>query len=186
MEYFTTASTVRTAGLLPRILIGLITLAAPLARAESEYAVKAAYLNNFAKMVKWPSSAFANAQAPLVIGVVGRDPFGGLDGILRGQMAGNRSIEVRRVSVGDADGLQSCHLIFVSSSEAVANVGRAVHGYPVLVVAETPDSARDGGIIGFVTEDRKLILEINNDAARQVRLNIPSDLLNLKVARIVK
>ena len=101
-------------------------------------------------------------------------------------MAGNRNIVVRRVSAGDAAGLQSCHLHFVSSSEAVANVGRAVHGCPILVVAETLDSARDGGIIGFVTQDRKLMLEINNDAARQVRLTIPSDLLTFKVARIVK
>ncbi len=169
-----------------RICIAMILLAAPSAYAESEYALKAAYIKNFAQIVKWPASAFSSPQAPLVIGVVGRDPFGGLDGILRGQMAGNRNIEVRRVSAGDAAGLQSCHLLFVSFSEAVANVGRAVQGRPVLVVAETPDSARAGGIIGFVTEDRKLMLEINNDAARQVRLTIPSDLLNLKVARIVK
>ncbi len=184
MEYPTTASTTRSAGLLPRILFGLIALAAPLAHAESEYAVKAAYLNNFAKMVKWPSSAFANAQAPLVIGVVGRDPFGGLDGILRGQMAGNRSIEVRRVNASDSEGLQACHLVYVSASERVANVARAVQGRPVLVVAESEDAARDGGIIGFVMQERKLKLEINNDAARQVRINIPSDILDM--ARIVK
>lgn len=184
MEYPTAASKVRRAGLWPRIIFGLVTLAAPLAHAESEYAVKAAYLNNFAKMVKWPSSAFANSQAPLVIGVVGRDPFGGLDSVLRGQMAGNRNIEVRRVSSSDAAGLQACHLVYVSAAERVANVARAVQGRPVLVVAETEDAARDGGIIGFVMQERKLKLEINNDAARQVRISIPSDILEM--ARIVK
>ncbi len=38
--------------------------------------VKAAYLYNFARFVKWPGDAFEDEQAPIVIGVVGRDPFG--------------------------------------------------------------------------------------------------------------
>jgi hypothetical protein len=184
MEHRTTASTSWRNTRWSRIFIVFVMLFVPLAHAESEYAVKAAYLNNFAKMVKWPASAFANPQAPLVIGVVGRDPFGGLDGVLRGQMAGNRNIEVRRVGASDAAGLQTCHLVYVNASERVANVARAVQGHPVLVVAETEDAAREGGIIAFVMQERKLKLEINNAAARQVRINIPSDILEM--ARIVK
>ena len=42
-----------------------------------EYAVKAAYLYNFAKFVEWPSGAFASADAPLSICIAGDNPFGG-------------------------------------------------------------------------------------------------------------
>jgi len=42
-----------------------------------EYQIKAAYLYNFAKFVEWPENSFTNGQAPLVIGVLGENPFGG-------------------------------------------------------------------------------------------------------------
>ena len=88
------------------------------------------------------------------------------------------------MSSSDSAGVQACLLVYVSASERVANVARAVQGRPVLVVAESEDAARDGGIISFVMLVRKLKLEINNDAARQVRISIPSDILEM--ARIVK
>lgn len=162
------------------ILLAVIWLLPAQARAESEYDVKAAYLFNFTRLVKWPASAFASPQAPLVIGVVGRDPFnGGLDGTLRGQKAGVRPIEVRHVSAGDAAALQTCHLIYVTAADRFPEVARAVQGHPVLAVGDAENFARNGGIIGFVTRDRKIKLEINNDAARQLRLSIPSDLLGI-------
>ncbi len=167
-----------------RIAIALLWLLIPAAHAESEYNVKAAFLYNFTRLVKWPATAFATPQAPLVIGVVGRDPFsGGLNDILRGQKAGARPIEVKHLGTGDSAGLQNCHLIFVSSSVNVAEVARVVQGRPVLVVGESENFARTGGIIGFVVREQKIRLEINNDAARQMRLGIPSDLLAM--AKIV-
>src|ERR1700752_2550404 len=36
-----------------------------------EYVIKAAYLYNFAMFVEWPNDAFATADSPLSIGVVG-------------------------------------------------------------------------------------------------------------------
>jgi hypothetical protein len=155
----------------------LCVLCAPLVRAESEYAVKAAYLFNFTTLVKWPASAFASPQAPLVIGVVG------LDGTLRGQKAGGRPIEVRHVGAGDGAALQSCHLVYVADSDRAGDVARAVQGRPVLVVGEGDDSARAGGGIGFVMRDRKIKIEINNGAIRLMRLTVSSDLLG--IARIV-
>ena len=167
-----------------RVGLALLWLLAPLARAESEYDVKAAYLFNFTSLVKWPASAFTSPQAPLVIGVVGRDPFsGGLDGALRGQKAGGHPIEVRHVGAGDSGALQRCHLVYVTASERVADVARVVQGRPVLVVGEVENAARSGGVIGFVKREQKIKIEINNEAARQLRLSISSDLLG--IAKIV-
>ena len=51
-----------------------------------EYQVKAVFLFNFAQFVDWPSKAFPEPQTPLVIGVVGEDPFGPyLDETVRGE-----------------------------------------------------------------------------------------------------
>ncbi|HVV02776.1 MAG TPA: YfiR family protein, partial [Puia sp.] len=46
---------------------------APLSR---EYELKAIFLYNFAQFVEWPPAAFSNNEAPLVIGVIGKNPFG--------------------------------------------------------------------------------------------------------------
>src|SRR5258705_10422484 len=44
--------------------------------ATPEYQVKAAFLFNFTQFVEWPPSSFTSAQAPFVIGILGKDPFG--------------------------------------------------------------------------------------------------------------
>src|SRR5216117_3696610 len=41
-----------------------------------EYQVKAVWLLNFARFVEWPATAFTRAHGPLVVGVLGKDPFG--------------------------------------------------------------------------------------------------------------
>src|SRR6185295_43487 len=42
----------------------------------NEREVKAVFLFNFVQFVDWPMEAFAGPQAPVVIGVLGDDPFG--------------------------------------------------------------------------------------------------------------
>src|SRR5271170_2643769 len=41
----------------------------------SEYQLKAAFLYNFGKFVSWPAGDFDRPDAPLVIGVLGGNPF---------------------------------------------------------------------------------------------------------------
>src|SRR5688572_2456800 len=62
-----------------------------------EYQVKAVFLYNFAQFVEWPTTAFPTAETPLVIGVLGDDPFGGyLDETVRGEKANNRALAIER------------------------------------------------------------------------------------------
>ena len=41
-----------------------------------EYQLKAVFLYNFAQFTEWPADAFADEKSPIVIGIVGTDPFG--------------------------------------------------------------------------------------------------------------
>src|SRR2546421_6062282 len=50
----------------------------PDSRDSSEYLIKAGFIYNFAKFVEWPSAAFAQPDSPIVIGILGTDPFGPL------------------------------------------------------------------------------------------------------------
>jgi hypothetical protein len=79
------------------VLSALLLSGGPNLSAETppprEYQLKAVFLFNFAQFVEWPPEAFPDAQAPLVIGVLRRDPFGAyLDETVRGETMNNRPL----------------------------------------------------------------------------------------------
>src|SRR5215813_3938676 len=41
----------------------------------TEYQIKAAFIFNFAKFVEWPSETFPKPSSPIVVGVLGENPF---------------------------------------------------------------------------------------------------------------
>ena len=150
-----------------------------------EHQVKAAFLLNFVKYVKWPAHAFEQPDAPLVIAVLGTDPFGKvLDDTLRDKTVGSRKLEVRRFK--SLQELSTCHLLFVAASEApkLAKIVEALGKKPVLLVGETEKFASAGGCIGFYVEDKKVRFEFNLESSKRFELEVSSQLL--KLARIVK
>ena len=176
-------------------ILGFITMIcafcqAPLACSQgvsyAEYNVKLAFLFNFARFVEWPPDAFSGDNAPLVICVLGENPFKAeLEDELRGRMAAGHPIEIKRFPPSADSG--ACHLMFIPSREGKAGEKMlpALKGSNTLTVGETQGFAERGGIVNFVLrDDRKLGFEINLGAASQTRLKISSKLLNL--ARIVK
>jgi hypothetical protein len=151
---------------------------------SSEYLIKAGFTYNFAKLAEWPVSAFPQPNSPIVIGILGVDPFGGtLDQVLQGKKVNGRDFEVRHLKWG-AD-LKECNILFISSSERVHldELFHLIKGLPILTIGETPGFAQRGGIINFVIEDDKVHFEINVEAAKQSDITISSRLLAL--ARIV-
>src|SRR5207244_10017153 len=91
----------------------------PDSRDSSEYLIKAGFIYNFAKFVEWPSAAFAQPDSPIVIGVLGTDPFGSvLDRLVQDKKIGQRGFVVRRYKWGkdlkDLKDLRDCKILFVS------------------------------------------------------------------------
>lgn len=163
-----------------------VTLPASGARASEfdEYAVKAAYLYNFAKFVEWPSGAFANADAPLSICIAGDNPFGGALDSLSGKMVESRPVAVRHVPA--ATGLEKCHIVYIGRAEqgrfkaVLAKLARL----PILTVGDIADFAQEGGMIGLVEAEQRIRFNINLAATRQANLKLSSQLL--KLATIVE
>lgn len=143
-----------------------------------EYQVKAAFLYNFFQFVDWPPQAFAEPQEPLVIGVIGDDPFNGyLDELVRGEKIKSHPLVVRRYH--QLDEIKQCHVLYVCQSESrhLKEVLSMVKGKNILTVSDADGFVRDGGIIRFVTENNKIRFKINVDAARAARLTISSKLM---------
>jgi hypothetical protein len=159
------------------VATGVSVLAEP---PTPEYQVKAVFLFNLAQFVNWPPKAFAGPGAPLVIGVLGEDPFGAyLDETLRGETVRNRPLilqRYRRVSE-----IRVCHVLFISRSETdrLDQILAALRGRNVLTVGDAEDFITRGGMIRLATEKGKIRIRINMDAARGAGLTISSKLLRL-------
>src|SRR6202051_5038472 len=158
---------------------------------SSEYLIKAGFIYNFANLVQWPSTSFAQPESPIVIVILGEDHFGGtLDHALEGKKVNARSFVIKRArSVSELQRTlgpqKECQILYVSSSE-MPHLGEAIQmlkGVPVLTIGETPGFAKNGGIINLILEDNKVRFEANVQAAKEADLNISSRLLAL--ARIV-
>ena len=148
------------------------------------YAVKTAFLFNFAKFIEWPPNSFASPQSPFTVCVLGQDPFGHmLDDTLQGKMIGDRPFVVRRLK--DKTEARQCNMVFVSSSESaqLLEIIGSLHGANVLLVGEMNGFAALGGTIEFTLEDNHVRFTINADAADRSGLKFSSKLLAL--AKIV-
>lgn len=152
--------------------------------ALQEYQVKAAFLYNFAKFIEWPAEAFKDANNFLIIGIIGRDPFGDALDVLEQKSIAGRKILIRRFA--SVEDLQRCHILFISNSEKenLPNIFKAIRKWHVLTVGEMKGFPQSGGMVNFILVDNKIQFEINVDAAQQANLRISSQLL--KLARIVK
>ena len=160
-----------------------LALWAPLGRAQApaapgEYQVKAVFLFNFSQFVDWPAASFADGRSPLVIGVLGNDPFGAsLDEIVHGETVNGRPLAVRRYQ--SIDQVDNCHILFIDRSQAgqLGAVFAALKERSVLTVGDFDGFTRRGGIIRFVTIANKIRLRVNLAAAQQAQLTISSKLL---------
>jgi hypothetical protein len=183
---------VRAAIAILPILLGAIALNAQNTSGSAEYLIKAGFIYNFANLVQWPSSSFAQPDSPIVIVILGEDHFGTtLDRALDGKKVNARSFVIKRAkTISELQRTlgpqKDCQILYVSSSEMphLNDAIQMLRGVPVLTIGETPGFARNGGIINLILEDNKVRFEVNVAAAKEADLNISSRLLAL--ARIVQ
>lgn len=145
-----------------------------------EYDVKAAFLLNFTRFVDWPPLPRARAAAPFAICIAGDDPFGdSLTRLIAGESVTRRPLVVKRPR-GDFNG---CQVLFIPASQSSQSAILAQAGPDVLTVGESSDFLRDGGMIRFVLEDRRVKFDINRAAVNKSMLKMSSHLLG--AARMV-
>ena len=149
-------------------------------QALSEYQVKAAYLFNFLKFVEYPSESFADPLAPIVIGVVGDDPFGSaLPQVVIGKTVQGRDLVIRMYRAGED--LRRANILFISASERkrLPMILSSLRGSSVLTVSDIAEFTEAGGMIQFLNEDDRVRFAINVDATSRAKLKMSSKLLSL-------
>jgi len=174
----------RRSGLVCRLrcalLLEVLLIAGAQGQAVDEYQVKAAFLYNFAKFVTWPPQSFQTSKDPIVICILGSNPFGGeLEEAVQGKVVEGRKLLVLQIS--DAKQAASCHILFISSSERKRSrsILADLRSTGILTVGESEGFAGYGGVVNFKLEGNRVRLEVNIDAAEQEKLRISSKLLSL-------
>ena len=163
------------------VVAAMVATTSPLRaqRGLDEDEVKAAFLFNFVKFVQWPPSNDRPADV-IVIGVVGREPFGDvMDSVVRGKTVNGRELVVRRLSA-DQDP-RTVHMLFIEASEArrSADVLKRAQSGGVLTVGETRQFLEEGGLVRFYVEANRLRFQIDAEGAQREGLKISSQLLSL-------
>jgi hypothetical protein len=150
-----------------------------------EYKLKAAMLYHLTQFVEWPESAYADRHAPILLCILGQDPFANsLSSTIPREVENDRPVLIRHLQ-SDTQ-FPGCHILYVSSSErkAAAHIFSTVNTAGVLTVGEMAQFAAHGGMIQFSIEDQHVRFNINLDAASRAGLKISSKLLSL--AQIVR
>lgn len=159
-------------------LCGLLAHDAARAQNLDEYAVKAAFLLNFAAFTEWPESV----GKELVLCVVGIDPFGAQLDKLAGRRIGARALLVRRLASLDEG--TSCQIVFIARNQA-ANAPRLIEQSArnaTLTVADSEGLGQHGVMINMNLRAERIAFEINASAAKRAGLSISSKLLRLAEA----
>lgn len=145
-----------------------------------EYQLKSVFLLNFAQFTTWPTNTFPQTNSPLVIGILGADPFGSqLDETVRFENWNGHPFIVQRYP--RLEDVKPCHLLFVSGSETrrLDKVVSSVKGKPVLTVADGDAVASREIMIRLITQNNRIRFKINLDLVREANLTISSKLLRV-------
>lgn len=149
-------------------------------KATTEYQLKAAFIYNFTRFIDWPPDAFNSADAPFIIGILGKDPLGTyLDDLVKDEKLDNHTITVQRFS--DLKEINQCNILFIPAEEAtkINKQIPSINRRGILTVSDISDFSKWGGVIRFFKEENKLRLQINLTEAKAGQLTISSKLLSI-------
>ena len=148
-----------------------------------EYKVKAAYLYNFTKFVKWPDDVLSNTQKKtLNICILGKDPFGHAIDLLLNKTAQGHSVAIEYIK--EVNPTTQCHVVFItrSKSNKIEQILSQLSEKNVLTVSDIDQFAIKGGCISLQVFKGKVRFNVNKKAADNADLKISAKLLELAKA----
>ena len=161
-----------------RLLLAPALCAAPaMADPVPEYAMKAAFIFNFAVFAEWPLDALA-AGAPLrVCASPGSAIYSAIEPLNDKPVNGHR-ILLRQLP---ATPLRTCHMLVLAAQDRDnwPQWRRELSGASVLTVSDDRGIRAEGAVIGLSADYERIGFDVNIGAARAARLNISSKLLRL-------
>ncbi len=171
--------------LLLALLLGTCLTPLVFANNSKEAQVKASYIYNFAKFVKWPATNITPNTMPFYICIEGAHALSGNIQQLQDRQLDGHKIEIRNFA--EAAEPSQCNILFIGDSEqrSLGELLQQVSSTPVLTISDLPDFADHGGMIGMKVQNNRVRFDINLGAAQKAALEINSQLLKLALRVIL-
>lgn len=151
------------------------------AQIRDEYALKALFFVTLARYTEWPTNAFTSPTAPLVIGVIGEDPFGQkLPPLVRNEKVQQHPLEVRYC--GGVDEARECHMLYFGPmSPTLLGLSLSqLKGRPILTVSDRRNFISEGGMVElFVNDENRVRLRVSRRALERASLDFSPTLWKL-------
>ncbi|MEN8129008.1 MAG: YfiR family protein [Pseudomonadota bacterium] len=147
-----------------------------------EHQLKAAFLFDFTKFIKWPCESNCNSDSALNFCLIGLSPLTmTLEQIVNYKTVRGRKAAIR--SIQDKSQLEGCHVLYIPQSkrQELSGILDAASGNNILTVSDIKHFTRYGGMIEFLVIDNKLRFSINLRAAKRENLVFSSQLLKLAI-----
>lgn len=141
--------------------------------------VLAAYLHKLIGYIEWPSTAFPDAGASIMVGVMGSaEVFESLTRLVSGRPVQGRPVEVHQLRASDGVAT-TMHLLYVSASSWAARVPwrTVARERPPVVTTDAPGGVDQGATIGFLLTDEGVRIEASLPAADAAGVRLSSRLL---------
>lgn len=148
----------------------------------SEDRVKAAYIYNFGRYVRWPAVRDVDEDRSFPICVFDHDRFGStLDSTLAGESLNGKPVVIRRIQTPRE--AAQCRVLFIGVSQRshLDEILAALEQSPVLTVSDMDDFSRRGGMIQFVLDGGRVRFGVNLKTAQNAQLALSSELLRVAV-----
>jgi len=166
------------------IIYGALFLSAQTSPSR-EYQIKAVFLYNFTQFIEWPAHSFHGPQAPAVIGILGKDPFGKyLEETIAGESINKHPLVIQHFNT--IEEVSNCHLLYININDKskLEQIVEKLKGKSVLTISDANGFYKMGGMIRLYTKDDKINIQVNLEETKAENLIISSKLL--KLAEIVK
>lgn len=142
-----------------------------------EHDLKAAFVYNFALFTDWPADTpFEGGALNICI-----NPTSALRPALNALR--DKPIRGRRITLRDATlrTVRSCHVLFLEATDRDGwpQLRNALHGAPVLTIADDHEAGLEGSIIMLGFEGSRIVFRVDTRAAAEARLTLSSKLLRL-------
>lgn len=175
--------TLRSLFMLPLLFVVFLTASTSIASQGLllESQAKALLLYKFAKFTTWPANSFPGANSPLVIGVIGPNPFKDYLDEFKDNTVNGRRVVIRYFA--KPRDYRRCHILFcnVGTPAAFRDLQEELNleEQHVLTVGDFPGFAASGGILGVTFRGKNLALELNQQAANRAKVFLSENLVRL-------
>lgn len=164
------------------ILMSMYSLRAPAQAHDVSYTdlhLKAAYIVKMVNFISWPNSAQTNTLC-----IAGED----LIGISLAQLQ-TTSGALKNWNIVERSGSKNykgCQILYIGKNvENIRKLLTALGTEHILTISDVDTFIDKGGMIGFISQDKKVRIEINNKIAQKNNISISSKLLEVAVRTIL-